>query len=243
VEEGRVIYGNLRRVVYFLLATNLGEILTLIAALLLGLDLPLTAVMLLWINLVTDGACTVPLGIEPRHRDVLKQPPRDPRAPILDRPLMRRMLLLTPLMAAGTLGLFWRYRPAGLDVARTVAFTTLVVFQWFQAFSARSRHQSVFSIGLLTNKGLLLGVGAAALLQVAVIYTPVGRLLFGVTSLAWSHWLWIFLVSSSVWVADEVLKLLGVHGRPSKGVSTAVAAGQYGSSRAGGGSSRRSVRQ
>jgi Ca2+-transporting ATPase len=212
VEEGRVIYGNLRRVVYYLLATNLGEILTLVAALLLGLELPLTAVMLLWINLVTDGACTVPLGLEPGHRNVLRLPPRDPRAPILDRVLLRRMLLLTPLMAAGTLALFWAFRAAGLAHARTMAFTTLAAFQWFQAFNARSQHLSVFRIGLFGNKGLLLGVGAAVLLQLAAVYTPVGRLLFGLTALAWRDWLWILLVSGSIWVVDEVLKLVGLHG-------------------------------
>jgi P-type Ca2+ transporter type 2C len=104
VEEGRVIYSNLRRVVYFLLTTNLGEILTLVGALVIGMDLPLTAVMILWINLVTDGACTVPLGVEPRHSDVLKHPPRDPKAFIVDRRVALRMALLMPIMAAGTLG-------------------------------------------------------------------------------------------------------------------------------------------
>jgi len=79
VEEGRVIYNNLRRVVFFLLATNLGEILTLVAALIIMLDLPLTAVMVLWVNLITAGACTVFLGMEPGHADILKRPPREPQ--------------------------------------------------------------------------------------------------------------------------------------------------------------------
>ena len=95
IEEGRVIFSNLRRVVYFLVATNIGEILTMIVALLIGMDLPLTAVMVLWINLVTDGACTIPLGVEPKHWDVLKQPPRDPRESLLTGYLIRRMALDT----------------------------------------------------------------------------------------------------------------------------------------------------
>ncbi|MDZ7262649.1 MAG: HAD-IC family P-type ATPase, partial [candidate division KSB1 bacterium] len=85
VEEGRAIYNNLRRVIFFLLATNLGEIITLSTALAIGLDMPLTAVMILWINLITDGACTIPLGVEPRHADVLKVPPRHPKEFIIDR--------------------------------------------------------------------------------------------------------------------------------------------------------------
>lgn len=217
VEEGRVIYNNLRRVVFFLLATNLGEILTLMAALIIGLDLPLTAVMVLWVNLVTDGACTVPLGMEPGHADVLKRPPRNPKEFIIDRVVALRMALLTPIMAAGTLGLFWYSKESGgLDYARTIAFTTLVAFQWFQAFNARSARQSVFSIGPFSNRWVLLGVGIAILMQIGAVQTPVGQLLFGTIGLSAVDWLWIVLVSSFIWVADELFKLTGIYGRPER---------------------------
>jgi Ca2+-transporting ATPase len=214
VEEGRVIYNNLRRVVFFLLATNFGEILTLVTALIIGLDLPLTAVMVLWVNLVTDGACTVPLGMEPGHADILKRPPRDPKAFIIDRVVALRMALLTPIMAAGTIGLFWYSKESGgLDYARTVAFTTLTAFQWFQAFNARSSTQSIFSIGLFSNRWVLLGVGVAILLQIGAVHSPIGQMLFGTTGLVLGDWLLIVLVSSSIWVADELLKRLGVYGK------------------------------
>ena len=217
VEEGRVIYSNLRRVVYFLLTTNLGEILTLVGALVIGMDLPMTAVMILWINLVTDGACTVPLGVEPRHADVLKHPPRAPNAFIVDRRMALRMALLMPIMAVGTLGLFWVARQNGeLDYARTVAFTAMAAFQWFQAFNARSNYQSIFSIGVLSNRSLLLGVGAAVLLQLAAVHTSVGHRLLGTTGLSWMDWLLILLASSSIWVADEILKRLGAYGKPQR---------------------------
>ncbi len=213
VEEGRVIYSNLRRVVFFLLATNLGEILTLVAALAIGLHLPLTAVMILWINLVTDGACTLPLGVEARHSDVLKHPPRDPKESIVDRKVALRMALLTPIMAAGTLGLFWFAQgKGGLDYARTIAFTAIAAFQWFQALNARSNYQSIFSIGVFSNRYLLLGVGAAILLQIGVIHTPVGQILFGTTGISWADWLLIAMVSSTIWIADEILKILNVYG-------------------------------
>jgi P-type Ca2+ transporter type 2C len=215
VEEGRVIYSNLRRVVYFLLTTNLGEILTLVGALVIGLDLPLTAVMILWINLVTDGACTVPLGVEPRHSDVLKHPPRAPNAFIVDRRVALRMALLMPLMAAGTLGLFWFAGRKGEPAyARTVAFTAMAAFQWFQAFNARSNYQSLFSIGVFSNRSLLVGVGVAILLQLAAVHTAVGHRFLGTTSLSWMDWLLIALVSSSIWGADEVFKWFGVYGKP-----------------------------
>jgi len=215
VEEGRVIYSNLRRVVYFLLTTNLGEVFTLVAALVIGLDLPLTAVMILWINLVTDGACTVPLGVEPRHSDVLKHPPRDPNSFIVDLRVGLRIALLMPIMAAGTIGLFWYARQNGeLNHARTVAFTAMAAFQWFQAFNARSNYQSVFAIGVFSNRWVLWGVGAAILLQLGAVHTPIGHMLLGTTALSWTDWLSIVLVSSSILVADEILKWLGVYGKP-----------------------------
>jgi len=207
VEEGRTIYSNLRRVVFFLLATNLGEVLTLTGALILGLELPLTAVMILWVNLVTDGACTVPLGVEPRHSNVLKEPPRDPEESVINGPMVRRMAMLTPIMAAGTLGLFfWQRQHGDLASARTVAFTTLAAFQWFQAMNARSQSQSVFSVGPLRNRWLLVGLGVAVVLQVLVVHTPLGQQLFDTTHLTGADWLRILLVSSTIWVADEVRK-------------------------------------
>ncbi|MGD9666999.1 MAG: cation-translocating P-type ATPase [Synergistaceae bacterium] len=208
VEEGRVIYNNLQRVVYFLLATNLGEILTLVAALVLGLDLPLTAVMLLWINLVTDGTCTVPLGMEPGHVHILKIPPRDPKEFIIDRTSAIRIAILTPIMAFGTIGLFWySNETGGLQYARTMAFTALAAFQWFQAFNARSSSRSVFSVGLLTNHWVLIGVGSAIIMQIAAVQTPIGHLLFKTVSLSPGDWMMIFLVSSVIWVADEFMKI------------------------------------
>ena len=217
VEEGRVIYDNLRRVVFFLLSTNLGEILTLMAALIIGLDLPLTAVMVLWVNLVTDGACTVPLGVEPGHADILKRPPRGPQEFIIDRVVFTRMALLTSIMAAGTLGIFWYSKESGgLDYARTVAFTTLAAFQWFQAFNARSTFSSIFSVGLFTNRWVLLGVGIAIILQIGAIHSPIGQMLFGTIDLTLGDWMLVFLVSSSIWIADEFFKLMGIYGRLKK---------------------------
>lgn len=215
VEEGRVIYSNLRRVIFFLLATNVGEVLTLVGALLVGLDLPLTAIMVLWVNLVTDGVATIPLGVEPLHSDVLKMPPRDPRESVLDRTMLVRMGILTPIMAVGTLLLFWYEIRSGTHAhAQSIAFATISAFQWFQAFNARSQYQSVFAVGLFTNRWLLLGIGAAVVLQVVALHTPVGHVIFGTVSPSWQDWVLVVLVSSSIWVVDEVLKRLGVYGKP-----------------------------
>jgi P-type Ca2+ transporter type 2C len=223
VEEGRTIFSNLRNVAFFLLSQNVGEILALGGALALAMELPLTAVMILWVNLVTAGACTIPLGMEPRHQEVLKERPRDPGEQIINGVLLRRITLLAPLMAIGTLWLFHvTHEAEGLRKAQTVAFTTLVVFEWFQALNARSLRQSVFSIGLFSNRWLLAGMGLAAALQVGVIQTPLGGWMFGTEPLGVMDWLWIVVVSSSIWIADELLKLLGVHGRNAAGDSSAA---------------------
>jgi len=210
VEEGRVIFHNLRKVVFYLVTTNLGEIITLTTALIVGLPLPVTAVMILWVNLVTDGLCTTPLGVEPGHRDVLQQPPRPRNAGVIDLKLLRQMVVFAVLMAAGTLLLFWYELRAGgaFAHAQTVGFTTLVAFQWFHAANARSRQNSLFSIGLLSNPWLLAGIAAAVLLQLLVIYQPTAQVLFRTAPLTLVDWGWVILVSSSIFILDEIRKLV-----------------------------------
>jgi len=116
------------------------------------------------------------------------------------------MTLLTPIMAAGTLFLFWYSKQAdGLDYARTVAFTTLAAFQWFQAFNARAAFRSVFSVGLFSNPWVLLGVGIAVVLQIGAVHSPLGHLLFGTTGLSAGDWAVILLVSSSIGIADDLI--------------------------------------
>ncbi|OPZ86520.1 MAG: Calcium-transporting ATPase 1 [bacterium ADurb.Bin429] len=209
VEEGRIIFGNLQKVVFFLLTSNLAEIITLLIALLVGLPLPLTAVMILWVNLVTDGACTIPVGLEPRHGDVLSNPPRPREAGIIDANFLHRMLLHAPVMAAGTLLLFWwEGRVYGEDVARTMAFTTLAAYQWVHAFVARSRVSSLFTIGVTTNRWLLYGVGVAVLLQVMVVHWDILHPIFSTTDLTLPQWGLVILVASTVLWVDELTKLI-----------------------------------
>lgn len=212
VEEGRTIFSNLRRVVFFLITTNLGEILTLATGLALGMPLPLTAVMILWINLVTDGACTIPLGIEPGHGSVLRQKPRPPSEGILGGGFLKRIFIFAPMMAAGTLFLFSRELAGGEVHARTMAFNALAAFQWFQAVSSRSLTSSVFSVGFFRNKWLWAGILASVVLQVLVTQTGIGQAIFGVQALSASNWLWITAVASSVLVVDELLKIMKFYG-------------------------------
>jgi Ca2+-transporting ATPase len=207
VEEGRVIFDNLRRVVMFVITTSLGEIMLILAALLLGLPLPLTAIMILWVNLVTEGVSVIPLGLEPRHGDVLSRGPRPPGEGVLGVRHIRRILVLAPVIAGGTLLVFASYA-ARSDVAhaQTMAFTTLVAFEWCRAFSSRSLTNSVFSMSPFANKMLLGGISIGATLQVLAIHWAPGRLVFGTVTLSPVDWLIALGTASTVILADELLK-------------------------------------
>lgn len=210
IEEGRVVFENIRKVIYFLLATNAGEVLTVLVALLVGLPVPLVPVQILWINLVTDSAPVIALGFEPGEREFLQRPPRHPKGDMLSRVLQLRILMVSVLMAAGTLGLFALELAAGvsLEEARTVAFTTLVLFQFFDVLNARSINQSIATRGLFTNPqvvgGVLLGLG----LQLAVIYLPAGQVVLQTVALGPGQWVLMTLVASTVLFAVEIEKLV-----------------------------------
>jgi Ca2+-transporting ATPase len=207
VEEGRVIFDNLRRVVMFLVTTNLGEILLITAALILSLPLPLTAIMILWVNLVTDGVSVVPLGLEPRHEDVLLRGPRPPKEGVLTKRYFSRILLLAPVIATGTLGVFMAYQDRGQPVAQTMAFTTLVAFEWFRAFSSRSLSHSVLSMSPLSNRLLLAGLGLGVLLQIAAVNWGPAQTVFKTATLGAADWALALAVASTVLIVDETWKL------------------------------------
>jgi P-type Ca2+ transporter type 2C len=212
VEEGRIIFSNIRRSVFFLLSTSLGELFTWAIVLLAGLPLPVAAVQILWINLVTDGACVTPLGIEPKHGDVMNKPPQNPRSGILYPGMLYRMFFMSIIMAGGTVGLFyWELQTSGLDQARTIAFCTIVSFQWFNALNSRSSHQSVFKIGFLSNRWLMIGLPVAIVLQLLVIYAPPLQELFHTVPLSASQWGILFGVSASVWILEEIRKAVVPH--------------------------------
>lgn len=208
IEEGRIIFRNIRRVVTYLVATSLGEMLTFVACIIAGLDKPLTPVMVLWVNLVTDGACTVPLGVEPGHGSALAEPPRSPRERLVNRPMLGRIALLALTMATGTFIQFLLDRQTRpLAHARTIAFTTLAAFQWFQALTMRSTDRSIFTIGLAGNRSLAAGIIVAVSLQLLVMYTPVGPAVFGTVPLGLADWLRIVALAGSILLVDELRKL------------------------------------
>ncbi|MFC1939176.1 cation-translocating P-type ATPase [Chloroflexota bacterium] len=209
VEEGRVIFSNIRRSVFYLLSTSMGELFTWITAILLGIPLPVVAVQILWINLVTDGVCTIPLGLEPKHRNVLEEPARRAKAGIVYKGMLARIAFIALFMSAGTLFIFkWELSRVGLDEARTIAFSMLVAFQWFNALNARSDDQSLFKLGIFSNRLLLGAIGLAVILQVMVIYTPPFQKLFYTMPLDLGDWGIIILTAAGLLVVEEVRKLI-----------------------------------
>ncbi len=210
VEEGRVIFQNVRKVVKFLLATNIGEDLTLLSSLVLfaSKGLIITPVQILWVNLVTDGILDITLAMEPKEGDAMEDPPRRPAARIINMEILRNVVFVALFMAVGTLWMFSRADRVGeLMYAQTLAFTTLAMFQVFNSLNCRSRSNSVFRLGFFRNRYLMGAIVISIVLQTAAQYVPFMQKALGTVTLGWRDWGLLLLVSSSVFIADELRKL------------------------------------
>jgi Ca2+-transporting ATPase len=210
VEEGRGVFTNVRKVVKLLLATNAGEILTLLSALILfTIDgLIITPVQILWINLVTDGILDITLAMEPKEKDVMNEPPREKNARIVNKEIALNILIVAVVMAVGTLYMYQSTVNANPLVAQTVVFTTLAMFQVFNALNCRSRTQSIFMMDFFGNPYLLMGIAGSILLQIGAIYLPFMQEALETTALSVQDWGWIILVTISIIVVDEIRKLI-----------------------------------
>jgi Ca2+-transporting ATPase len=207
VEEGRSIFQRLRNVIFFLMGTNLGELVALTLAVTILGKAPLLAVQIIWVNLVTDTTTAIPLGIEPKLGDELKQPPRHPKVGLIFPGLLIRIVSLAVLMGAGVFLIFnWALPRMGLEEAQSMAFCSMVVFQWFQAINARSDELSVFKLGLFRNRMLIYSLCISVLLQLAVIYIPVLQVAFRTKALNLQEWGIIILAGASLFVLEEIRK-------------------------------------
>lgn len=197
VEEGRGIYDNIRKFIRYLLACNIGEVLTMFAAALAGLPLPLLPLQILWVNLVTDGLPAMALGVDPKAPDTMYRPPRDPAESVFSRGLARKIVFRGLQIGFTTLLVFAGvYLLKGdLALARTMAFATLVFCQLFHVYDCRSEMLTIFELGLLTNKYLLLATACSALMQVAVIHLPFLGGVFGTVPLGPQEWAMVLVLS------------------------------------------------
>ncbi len=210
IEQGRVVYANLKKVILYLLATSLAEVVVLMLALIGGYSLPLAAVQILWINIVTEGTVTVNLVMDPPDGDEMRRPPvsRDDR--LLGPELLRRVALMTPLIAGVSFGWFaWR-SGQGVEQTRlqTETFTLLAICQWFNVLNCQSARASALRFGLLRNHWLLGGLALSVLLQGLVLYLPLMNSLFHTLPLPPSALLPLLALGSLVLWVEELRKLL-----------------------------------
>jgi Ca2+-transporting ATPase len=207
VEQGRVIYSNIRKFVYYLLSCNAAEIMVIFLATLFGWPVPLTAIQLLWLNLVTDGAPALALGTEPGDPDIMDQPPRPTNEPIINKFMLVGIVVQTVAITAVTLGAFaLGLKQGSIDFAETMAFTTLSISELFRAFTARSEYYPLLKIGLLKNKLMNWAVLGSLVLIMLVIYIPFLQPIFNTAPLGWAQWLEILPLILVPSVAAEVTK-------------------------------------
>jgi magnesium-transporting ATPase (P-type) len=228
VEEGRSIFDNIQRFLRYLLSSNIGEVLVMFLGVVLagtiGLTpeagsavvVPLLATQILWINLLTDSSPALALGVEPADHDVMLRPPRDPRTPVITGRMWSDIVVVGVVMAVGTLGVMDWALPGGLVTggeggglrhAQTLAFTTLVLYQLFNALNARFEDRSAFR-RLLANRWLWLALLLSVGLQVAVVHAPFLQRAFRTAPLSPGDWLVCVAVASSVLWVIELKKLL-----------------------------------
>jgi Ca2+-transporting ATPase len=225
VEEGRAIFSNIRKFLRYLLSSNIGEVMTMFFGVVLapafGLELhgdvvvlPLLATQLLWINLITDGAPALALGVDPPDAGLMQQPPRPSRERVITGRMWSGIVFVGIVMAAGTLYVLDASLPGGLvegtgtlRYAQTRAFTTLIFFQLFNVFNARSDRESALR-GLFSNRWLWAAVSLSIALQGLVLYTPFLQRAFSTQALSSSDWLFCAVIASSVLWLREAEKFL-----------------------------------
>jgi Ca2+-transporting ATPase len=189
VEQGRIIYGNIRKFVFYLLSCNVAEIAIILIAALAGWPPPLTAIQLLWLNLLTDGAPALALGMEKGDPDIMQQPPRPMKEPIINRIMVIRIAVMTVALTAAVLTAFLiGLNEHGQDLAETMAFVTLALAELPIAFTTRSERYPLYKLGFFTNRWMQRAVGLSIVLTLAVIYVPFLNRPFNTVPLTLEHW-------------------------------------------------------
>jgi Ca2+-transporting ATPase len=209
VQQGRVVYANLKKVILYLFATSMAEVLVLLLALLGGFPLPLAAVQILWINIVTEGTVTVNLVMDPADGDEMRRAPVPRNDRLLGAEMLKRVALMTPLIAAVTFGWFaWRLdQGAALDIVRTETFTVLAMCQWFNVLNCQSASASALGLRIVQNRWLLGGLSLSVLLQALVLYAPPMNALFHTVPLPPASLLPLLGLASLVLWLEEARKL------------------------------------
>ena len=232
VEQGRIIYDNIRKFVFFLLSSNVAEIMIIFLATLAGLPPPLTAIQLLWLNLVTDGAPALALAMEKGDPDIMKRKPRPKEEPIMNRSMGLGIVIQTITQTGATLtafalGLIWHsqengvilpginpllailrqdWRVIDVQTAETMAFITLSLCELFRAYTVRSERSSIFKIGVFSNPYMQKAVGLSIVLILLVVSVPFLQPIFNTHFMSPREWLVVLSLSLIPATAEEITK-------------------------------------
>ncbi len=210
IEQGRHIFYTLRRVVLYFFATNLGEIFIVLVALMSSLPLPLTAAQILWLNFITDGFLDVGLSMEPQEDDLLAARWLHSKRQLIDWNMILKSIYFAIPMGLASLLMFAQCYtvPDSLAYARTMTLICMAMFQWFNAWNCRSESKSLFTIGIVSNRWLILATGFVLLLQFLVVYVPFLRFIFQTVPLTGYDWLLIFAISFPIVLIEELRKYI-----------------------------------
>jgi Ca2+-transporting ATPase len=207
VEEGRIIYDNIKKYLTFLLSCNVAEILILGIAGIIGWEMPLIALQILWVNLTTDGLPALALGVEPAEPDLMGRPPRDPDEPVFSGAVLYALSAMSILIFIGLMPIFYVYwQTEGVEKAQTMALATLVVYELFYAFNCRSLRFTLPQLGIFSNKWLFPAVLSSFLLLIGVIYIPSWSMAFHTVPLSIVDWDELFLVAGGSFLLIEIAK-------------------------------------
>jgi len=231
VEQGRIIYANIRKFVFFLLSSNVAEIMIIFVATLAGLPAPLTAIQLLWLNLITDGAPALALAVEKGDPDIMHQKPRAKNEPIVNRSMLVGLIVQTfaqtgAVLSAFALGLLWHleagaavsgnplvymlqhdWRDVDVQTAETMAFATLSLCELFRAYTVRSERASLFSIGIFSNRYMQYAVGLSIVLLLLVVNVPFLQPIFNTHAPSLREWGVVIGLALIPAVAEEITKI------------------------------------
>lgn len=207
IEEARVVFENLKKVIIFLFSTSFGEIITITVAIIFGFPVPLLAAQILWLNLVTDGFLDVAIATEGKEDHIMKYNPSRYSKRILDSGHFTRIIILGIAMSIGAI-VFFAYAKAnyGIDEARTMTLLVLAAFQWFNAYNVRSETKSIFQMNLFGNKALVLAFITVVILQILAIYHPIMQPLLKTTHIEPYSWIFALIVGISALATDEARK-------------------------------------
>jgi Ca2+-transporting ATPase len=211
VEQGRVIYSNIRKFVYYLISCNMAEIMVIFLATLFGSPPPLTAIQLLWLNLLTDGLPALALGLEKGDPDIMEQPPRPVREPIINRFMLAGIVVQTIAITSVVLVAYyigWSWNPSDLTLAQTMAFLTLSASELVRSYTARSERASLFRLGVFSNKVMQYAVALSIVLLLGVVYIPFLRPIFRTVPLGIQEWTVILPLLLVPGIAAEITKAI-----------------------------------